>query len=52
MEVLEYYTEEEDNSNSDYSTSLPDLAKVTKKEAGKLAANDIKWFEWVSNKNF
>ena len=50
LEILEFYMDEEEDSDSNDSTTLPNSAKISKTEAGKLAANDIKWFEWVSKK--
>ena len=50
LEVFEFYTDGEEDSDSNDSTALPDSAKISKAEAGKLAANDIMWFEWVSKK--
>ena len=50
LKVFEFYMDEEEDSDSNDSTALPDSAKISKAKASKLTANDIKWFEWVSKK--
>ena len=52
LEVFEFYTDKEEDSDSDDSTGLPDRAKISKAEASKIVANNIKWFKWVSKKNY
>ena len=49
LEIFEFYMVKEDSNNDD-SAALPDSSKISKSEPGKFAANNVKWFEWVSKK--
>ena len=49
LESFEYFTNKEDSDSND-SAAMLDSPKVSKSEAGKLAANNIKWFEWVAKR--
>ena len=50
LEIFEYFTNEAKNSDSNDSAAMLDGSKLSKSAAGKLAANNVKWFEWVGKR--